>query len=170
MELVAPLIGLDWTLLMVLITFVILYFILKKFFFEKVRAFMLAREQKVANQFNDAEAANKLAKNRVAEYNKKMDSIEDERRAILKDGKNTAEQRASEIIAAANQKADNIINQAKIEAEKEKVAAVKSLKDQVAMLAISAAEKILEQKLDAKEHQDIIDDVIDGVGKEKWTH
>ena len=170
MELVAPLIGISWTLPMVLITFAILFLILKKMFFEKVRNFMLAREQKVIDQFDNAEAANNLANQRLEEYNAQIESVEHERREILKESKNLADQRANAIIEEANEKATNMIKQAEKEIERERLIAVEAMKDQVAMLALYAAEKIIEQKLDAKEQQKIIDEVIKDVGVETWTH
>lgn len=170
MELVTPLIGIDWTLPMVLISFVILYFILKKFFFEKVRNFMLEREQKVVDQFDDAQALNTIANERVKLYYDKLDEIEGERKSILKESKKVADQRASTIIEEAKERASVIIKQAEKDIEKERIAAMADMKDQVAMLALCAAEKIIEQKLDAKEQQHIIDDVINNVSVETWTH
>jgi len=168
MEIVAPLIGLNWTLVMVLVTFFVLYLILKKFFFEKVRDFMQAREQKVKDQFDNAEAANNLAEQHLAEYKEKLDGIEIERRGVLKDARTTAEERAHEIIREANERAAEIVRQAGLDAERERHKLAEEMRKEIAMLAIYAAEKIIDKELDEKEHMLIIDDIIKHEDGETW--
>jgi F-type H+-transporting ATPase subunit b len=170
MELVAPLIGFDWTLLMVLITFGILYFILKKYFFDKVHSFMEAREQKVIDSFDNAAKTSADADAKLAEYNAKLEAAEGERREIIKSAKAAADKRAGVIIDEANEKASSIIKQAEKEAEREKAAAVMEMKEHLALLAVYAAEKILEKELDESAQQNIIDGIIKEAGEDKWIH
>jgi F-type H+-transporting ATPase subunit b len=155
---------------MVLVTFFVLYLITKKFFFEKIHDFMQAREQKVIDQFETAEATNKLADERIAEYGAKMSAVEHERRQILKDAKAAADQRAQVVLAEAADKAAEIIRQAEKEVARERAVAVEALRDQVALLAVYAAEKIIEKELDEKEQMGIIDSIIRENTAETWTH
>ena len=170
MEVVAPLIGFDWTLVMVLITFLILYLIMKKFFFEKIHDFMQAREQKVKDQFDSAEAAEKLAGEHLAEYEARLDGVEIERRGVLKDARALAEQRAEQIIKDAQARAEEIIRQAEKDIEHERALFAETMKDQVALLAVYAAEKIIEKQLDENEHRTLIDDIINKDDGKTWTH
>jgi len=168
MELVAPLIGLDWTLVMVLVTFFVLYQILKKFLFEKVHDFMQAREQKVKDQFDNAEAANSLAEEHLAEYKDKLDSIEIERRGVLKDAKTSSEARAHEIVKEAHEQAAEILRQAAHDAERERLKLIEEMRKEIAMLALYAAEKIIEKELDEKEQLLLINEIIEHNDGEKW--
>ena len=170
MEVVAPLIGFDWTLVMVLITFFILYLIVKKFFFEKIHDFMQAREQKVKDQFDSAEAAEKLAGEHLAEYESKLEGVEIERRGVLKDARALAEQRAEQIIKDAQTRAEEIIRQAERDIEHERALFAETMKEQVAILAIYAAEKIIEKQLDENEHRTLIDGIIEKDDGKTWTH
>ena len=170
MELVAPLIGFDWTFVMVLVTFFILYLIVKKFFFEKIHDFMEAREQKVKDQFDNAEAAEKTAGVLLAEYQDKLEGIEVHRRGVIKDARTLAEKRAEQIIAEANERAARIIKQAEDEIERERVVFADSMRDQVAMLAVYAAEKIIEKELDEKDQLSLIDGIIEQDSGEAWKH
>ena len=140
MEIVAPLIGLDWTLVMFLITFFVLYLIVKKFFFEKIHNFMQAREQKVIDQFASAEAAENLAAEHLEEYKAKLDEVDIERSGVLKEAKETAERRAEQIIKDANEQAERMIRQAEAQIERERALFSETMRDQVAMLAVLAAE------------------------------
>jgi len=170
MELVAPLIGFDWTFVMVLVTFFVLYLIVKKFFFEKIHDFMQAREQKVIDQFDNAAEAEKQAEEHLAEYTDKLEGIEVERRGVIKDARSLAEKRAEQIVAEANEEAARIIKQAENEIERERAAFADSMRDQVAMLAVYAAEKIIEKELDEKDQLSLIDGIIGQDGGEAWRH
>ena len=168
MEIVAPLIGIDWTLGMVLVTFFVLYLILKKFFFEKIRDFMQAREQKVRDQFENAEAANDLAEKHLAEYKDKLENIEIERREVLKETRALADQRAQEIIKDADARAAEIIKKAEKDAEWEREKIAEEIREQVAMLAIYTAEKIIEKQLDEPNQMQLLDDILGQEGGEVW--
>jgi F-type H+-transporting ATPase subunit b len=170
MEVVAPLISFNWSLVMILITFLILYLIVKKFFFEKIHDFMEAREQKVKDQFTNAEAVEKQAEENLAKYETKLEGIEGERREALKDAKIHADKRAQQVIDEANERADEIIRKAEIQIERERALFVETMRDQVAMLAVQAAEKIIEKQLDEKEHLALIDEIIGEDKNKTWTH
>ena len=168
MEIVTPLIGFNPTLVMVLITFIVLYLIVKKFFFEKIHDFMEAREQKVKDQFDSAEAAEKEALEHLGEYRAKLEGIEIERRGVIKDARALAEQSAEQIIREANERAAQIVRQAEKEIERERALFVESMRDQVAMLAVYAAEKIIEKQLDEKDQISLIDDILNKDEDKAW--
>ena len=170
MEIVAPLIGLNWTLLMVLATFFVLYLIVKKFFFEKIRDFMQAREQKVKDQFDNAEAANILAEKHLAEYKEKLENIEHEKLEMLKETRILADHRAQEIVKEAHARASEIVKKAEKEAEWERDKLAEEMREQVAMLAIYTAEKIIEKQLDEESQMLLIDEIIEQNDGETWKN
>ena len=170
MEIVAPLIGFNWTLLMILITFFILYLIVKKFFFEKIHSFIEAREQKVKDQFDSAEAAENQAEELLANYKAKLEGVEIERRGVLKDAKSLADARAEQIIKEADKRAEEIVKKAEKEMERERALFAESMRDQVAMLAIYAAEKIIEKELGEEDQIFLIEEILkEGEGR-IWKH
>lgn len=71
-----------------------------------------------------------------------------------------AEKRAAQIIEEAKTQAkveaDRIVQSGKVEAEQEARRAKEVLRDQVAALAVSGAEKILRREIDAKAHADLL--------------
>ncbi len=157
------------TLAMNMITLLVLFLILKKFFFEKVRNFMLAREQKVKDSFENADKVNAEAERKLEVYGDKIASIEQERTDILKESKKKADDQAKQIIDEATEKAHRIMMEAEKEIEREKESAMDDMKEQIALLSVYAAEKIIEKQIDAKEQQNIIDNIIEEAGKTKWT-
>jgi F-type H+-transporting ATPase subunit b len=158
------------TLLMNLVTLVVLYLILKKFFFEKVRGFVQSREQTVKDSFDNAEHVNRLADEKLREYNEQLSQIDAKRRETIREGKERADARAKDILEDANRKASDLIAQAEREIEREKTKAIGEMRDQIASLAVYAAEKILEKELDTNAQAAIIDNVIAQAGSSGWNH
>jgi F-type H+-transporting ATPase subunit b len=166
----APLISFNWTIVMNWITIVILFLVLKHFFFEKVHKFVAARQQAVQDTIDNADLLNQRATEKLAEYNQQLADAESKGRDVIKESKLRADARAKEIIDEANQKASGILVAAEKEIEREKAKATLAMREQIASLAIYAAEKILEKELDKKDHEAIIDSVIAEAGSEKWNH
>jgi len=164
----APLIGFNWTLLMVLVTFIVLYLVLKRFFFEKLRTFMLAREQKIKDAFDNADAASRAAEDRLADYNTKLADIESERRELLRAAKLQADENAKNIVKTAEAQAAKIMAQTEREIAHERELAIQDMREQIAMISIYAAEKILEQNIDATRQQAIINSAIEEAGNSTW--
>lgn len=163
-----PIISFNWSMLMVFITFLVLFFIMKKFFFEKIHNFMEERENKVKTSFENADAANEAAERRLREYNEKLKGADTERREILSDAKNSADENAREIIARAEKNAARIITQAEQEIEREKARALADMREQIAMLSLYAAEKIIGKNLSADDQTAIIDTVIEEASETRW--
>jgi F-type H+-transporting ATPase subunit b len=163
-----PLIYFDWSMLMVFITFLVLFLIMKKFFFEKIHRFMEDREQKVKTAFDNAATVNETAEKRLKEYNDKLEGADRERHDILSAAKASADENAREIIERAEKRAAEIITQAWEETEREKQYAAADMRKQIALLSLYAAEKIIEKNLDAADQQAIIDSVINETTDVKW--
>jgi F-type H+-transporting ATPase subunit b len=153
-----------------LFTLLVLYLILKKFFFEKVRAFMQAREQTIKDSFDNADHVNRLADEKLKEYNDLLLEIDAKGREVIKESKQRADARADEIIAEANRKASEILAQAEKEITRERLKAVDDMHEQIVSLALLAAERILEKELDKKSHEALIDGVIKQAGNTQWKH
>ncbi len=170
MEKYADLIHIDWTLLMVAANVLILYVILKHFFFEKVHNFMLDRQSAVKDAFDQADRVNQMADDKLTEYKKQVANIENEGREIIKNAKIRAEAQARNITEEANRKANEMILQAQREIEREQIKAVGEMKHQIAGLAIYAAEKIIEKQLDASGQEEIIQRVIEQAGNAEWQN
>ncbi len=167
----APLISFNWTLLMIMITVLVLFLIMKKFFFEKVKNFMDERASGLQGAFDTADLTNKAADARLEEYEKKIAFAEQEGRDIIKSAKTKADARAKEILDEANEKANKMISKAESEIKKQKQKAVDETRKEISTLAIMAAEKILDQELKEIPNQEkILNQVIEEVGSAKWKN
>ena len=61
MEMYQPLLTINWNLLFTAVTIIVLFIILKVFFFEKVHKFMMDRENEIRSSIENADNVNKLA-------------------------------------------------------------------------------------------------------------
>ena len=74
------------------------------------------------------------------------------------------------MIAEARQNASEIIRRADEQAAIEKKQALNQVKNQIADLALQAAENVIRKELDADSHRKMIDDFIENVGEQQWQN
>lgn len=155
MELITPGIGL---LFWMLISFGIVFFILKTFAWPAILKILKEREENIAKSLKAAEEAREEVQRLEAEYTRIIARAKTERDTVMAEAREMKEQIILEAKYKANAEANNIIKQAKITIENEKAAAINELKAQVATFSIHIAEKIMkEQLLDPKNQQKMID-------------
>jgi F-type H+-transporting ATPase subunit b len=153
--LVTPEIGmLFWTL----IVFVLLMFLLTKFAWKPILAAVKERESSIDSALKAAEEA-KLA---MAELKSNNENLLNEARAerdiMLKEARSIKDGIVAEAKAKASQDAEKIIASARESIQHEKMAAVTELKNQVAVLSIEIAEKILKDEMSSGDKQKAIVD------------
>ena len=160
----------NWNLLFSAITVLVLYLILKHFFFEKVHNFMEARQAMIEEKLMHADSESKKADELLKEYSETLANAEEEKRQIIKDAKLIADERAGTIVSEAKEEASRIMADAhkKIAVEEEK--AVASLKKDVAKLAVLTAEQIVQKELNENDRQELVDKVLEEAGSGKWQN
>jgi F-type H+-transporting ATPase subunit b len=143
--------------------------ILKHFLFEKVHDFMEARTKEVEDSLNNAAETNRLADAKLKDYEDRIANVESESRDIIKKARDEAKVQADSIVEEASEKAQQTLEQAQQQIEREKLTARKELREEVGNLAMMAAGKILEKEVDAAEHQEIVDKIIEEAEKDPWN-
>ena len=164
------LIEINWSIIMIWITVIILFLVLKKFFFEKVKNFMETRSNSIQDAFDSAEAVNRRADEKMQNYTKRIANVEAEGREIIRDAKIKADAQAREIIEDANKQATEILNKAERNIEREKQKAMEEMRREVAALAILAAEKIVEREIQNVGQDEIVDEVISKARSTGWQN
>ncbi len=152
------------------VNFLILVGVLTKFLYNPFLNMLDARKQSIVDSFAHAEDTNRLADEKLDTYNKRIANVDAESREIIKNAKIKAEAQASDIIAEANQKAAAIKLQAEKEIEREKAKAFAEMKEQVAVMALMAAEQILEREVSLAGDEHLIDNIIEQVGAAEWQN
>ncbi len=164
------LIEINWSLVMIWITVIVLFLVLKKFFFEKVRNFMETRSNSIQDAFDSAEAVNRRADEKMQNYTKRIANVEAEGREIIRDAKIKADAQAREIIEDANRQAAEMLNKAERNIEREKQKAMEEMRREVAALALMAAERIVEREIQNVGQDEIVDEVINKARSTGWQN
>ncbi len=142
------------------VTFILLLIILKKVAWKPLLDALEKREEHIRTSIVRAEQAKKEAENLLEQHRKQIAEIKTEAQKIIDEGREQANKLKSEIENSAKQQARLMINQATQEIDEKKEAALSQLRNEVAGLAVLAAEKILDETLDATKHRRVVDDVL----------
>ena len=153
-----------------MINFLILVGVLTKFLYKPFLGVLEERKKKIQDAFDSAEIMNKRADEKMANYTARIANVEEEGREIIKEAKQRAEAQAADIINDANEKASQIIAAAHRQIELDKQKAVDEMKQQVAALAMMAAEKIVERDIAQIGQEQIVDEIIEQAGSGQWQN
>ena len=168
MEMTQGLIEFNWTSLMIVANLLILYIILKKFFWEKIRQFMKERENAVRDAFDSAEAMNRRADEKMRNYSARIANVEEEGREIIRQARAQADVQAQEIIDDARRQASELMAKTERNIELEKAKAMEEMRQEIGVLALMAAEKIVGREIENIGQDRIVDDVIDQARSTGW--
>ncbi len=149
-SLVTPAIGL---LFWMIVTFLIILFILKKFAWKPILKMIQEREQGIEKALKSADDAMDTMRELKSSNEKILAEARVEKEAMLKDARDTKDAIINEAKVKAKQEADKLVAQARETINTEKLAAIAELKAQVATLSIDIAEKILKEHLSSDEKQ-----------------
>ena len=169
MKLHQPLLSLDWNLLFSAVTVLVLFLILKHFFFDKVHNFMEERQKSIEDALKNAEDVNAEAQKELDKYKAKLAEAEDEGLVIMKNARDEARVQAEKIIASAHDEAGDIVEQSYQNMERERIRAKKEMQSEVSSLAVLAASKIIERELNPDDHNEIINKIIEEAEAEPWN-
>ena len=153
------------TIIGTLLNFLILFFVLKHFLFEKINKVINDRKNDVEQTYKEADEAKENAVKLEAEYDSKLVNAKEESASIIQAATKKAQQRSDEIIADAKVEAKGISEKATAEIEREKKIAVNQIKDDITNIAFSAAQAVIEKDLKNDDNEKLIEEFIDNVGE-----
>lgn len=152
------------TIFWMIIIFAIVLFILKKFAWKPILNALKEREESIANALNSAEEAKKEVAGLKADNEKIIAEARREKEAILKEAKELKDKIVAEAKEKAVEEAQKTIDQARQQINAEKVAAINTIKKQVAELSVMIAEKVIKKELEGKgEQEKMVDGLIDDI-------
>lgn len=124
---------------------------------DKIKSSLKGRSQGIAKELSELEAAKAHAAKTLKEVEAQIIGLDKERQAILASYKAQGEAIKSEIILKAEKTAKQIVTQAKLTAQGEVDKALGSMRATMADEIMEATEKMLKERLGAKEHEKLIE-------------
>ncbi|EGY24405.1 ATP synthase B/B' CF family protein [Desulfovibrio sp. A2] len=124
---------------------------------KKIVGFFSGRRKGIEQELNDLESRKAEAAKNLADVERRIASLEQERQAILAEYRAQGEAMQAAIIEKAEKTASQIAEQAARTAENEIKQAMENMRAEMADQIIAAAEKMLQEKLTGEEHEKLID-------------
>lgn len=147
-----------------LIAFIGLFLILRQFAWGPLLGVLKDREDNIREAVEKAEETRVEAERLMEEYKKQLAEARTESRRIIEDSRNSAETDKKDIIKNAREEADQIMKRAAADISREKKMAISQVQQEIADLTMDAASRVVNQALDKKGHERLIDEFLSGVG------
>jgi F-type H+-transporting ATPase subunit b len=158
MDLLTPSTGLFFWQLVI---FLGLFFLLAKFAWKPILSGLKEREQSIQTALDSAERAKRDMAALQAGNEKLLKEARDERDKILRDARQAANLLQEQIQTEAKKTADRLISDARAVINTEKQAALRDVKQQVALFSLQVAERLMKKNLESdKAQKDLIDGYI----------
>lgn len=156
----------DAVLMIIAIFF--LFLIASNKLFNPVRNMMQKRQEKIAEDIENAKEDKESAAALKLEYEEKIKNIDKEAEQILSDARAKALKNGDAIVAKAKEDAAAIIARANKEAELEKQKVADEVKREMVVLASVMAGKVVKASVDAAVQDGLIDETLKEMGESTW--
>ena len=137
----------DINVVFTIINLLVLYFLAKKFLFDRVNQIIDQRQQMVDDEYNAAKAAREQAEADQKTYTEALAQAETEVDSILKDGKEKAQVEYNRVLAQAQAEAQTEIAKAHASIARDKEETMRSIQTEVGQLVALAAGKVMETEV-----------------------
>ena len=142
--------NLGWSLVWTIINLIIFYLLMKRFLVGPVLGIMEKRKNLIAQELENAKAAQEKAKEESAQ--------------IIEAARADAKSESERMVKEANLEAAKIIENARVTAEQEKEHALQGAKSEIAGLALEAARKLLSEGSTEKGNSMLYDEFLAKAG------
>ena len=139
-------------------------FVFKKFFWDKIIGILDARREAADKEIVDAENAKAEALAIKQTYEQNMREAKAQADNLLLSAQRTAASRSEEIIGQAQTMAAQMKAKASAEIEQEKKKAINDAKDQICVIAMDIAGKVVGRELSGADQSDLVDSFIEELG------
>jgi len=152
------------TILIQAINFLILIFLLSKFLFKPLAAFLANRSAGIEKSLAEAKAAHEEAAKAQAAYQAQMREAQREIAAIREQGQREVEAERQRLLQASREDAERLVAKAKAEIEAETKRAKASLREDAADIALAAAERLLGRTMSGDDQKRLADQYVRELG------
>ncbi len=153
-----------WTALFVLLNTLVIYFVARKFLFNPVMKLIRERQQEIDDMYTKADQAKEQAALLRGEYEDKLTQAQATSERIVKEAVARGQNREEEILRRANAEANAIREKASADIAQEKKKALNEAKDEISILAVAIAGKVVGRALDQDDQDKLVDQFIEQLG------
>nr|WP_300004666.1 F0F1 ATP synthase subunit B [Tissierella sp.] len=158
------------SMIITLVSFFVLFLILKKFLHKPVTEFIQKRQDDIATEIREAETLKQEAIDIRADYEGRIEKAKLEGQQIVESSRLRATELEKTMLAEAKLEAEKEMDRARKEIVREKEKAYEDIKKSAGEMAILIASKIMEKDLNLENQNMLIDKFIDEVGSSQWQN
>ena len=156
----------DWPQLLThALGFLIFVWIMKRFAWGPLLGLMEERRNKIIGEFEKIEQDKAEVAAVTADYEAKMKEIDGQRRAKMVEAVDEGKKMAAEIKTAAQDEVKGLHEKAKADLQRDVAKAKVQLRDEMIAMTMTAAEKVIHEKMDDTKHRELIGRFIDNLGR-----
>jgi F-type H+-transporting ATPase subunit b len=146
-----------WTI----ITFVILFFLLKKFAWGPILGALEKREKAIKDNVIQAQKTREEAESLFADYKVKLDSIKEEAKKLVEEGKAKGEKAREDLLDQAKKEYEEQLGRAKREIALAKQKAIDEFQSYAVDLTLEVASRVAAKSLSDEDHRRLAMDTLD---------
>ncbi|MBO5462164.1 MAG: ATP synthase F0 subunit B [Clostridia bacterium] len=146
-----------------IVSIVVLFLVVKKLAYNPVKKFMAARTEKVMAQKLEAEKLAEEAQAKSFEYEELLKECENAKAQAIKEGEALAREESGQIVSAAKEKAQSIIDNANKKAEEKYNRMIDEANDYIVNLTIDASSKLLKREVNDEDNRKIVEAFLNSV-------
>ncbi len=139
-----------WSLLI----FLLFWYLVSKFAFKPIAEALEKREEDIQTAMDTAKKTREEMANMKAENEKLLAEAREERSKIIQEAKEIKNQMIAEAKEKAKEEANKIVSNAMNEIENQKRAAFAEVKNEIGVMALSIAEKVIKKELQGNANQE----------------
>ena len=155
-----------WTGLFTLLNFLAVLFVGKRFLWGPVMKIIAERQQEIDDMYTKAGEAKEQAKLLRQEYEDKLSVATETSERLVKEAVARGQAREEEILRQANAEADAIRRKAGADIAQEKKKAINEAKDEISVIAMAVASKVVGRELSDADQAGLVDSFIDELGEQ----
>ncbi|MBI2934695.1 MAG: F0F1 ATP synthase subunit B [Chloroflexi bacterium] len=143
-----------------LINFILLFVLIYMFGYKRILAMLDERSKRVREGLDKAEQIKQQAAEADKAFRAQMDRARKEAQGVLAQASQMAERVREEARQEAKKEADIVIARARNEIQRERDETVEALRREFADIAILAAEKVIQERLDEEANRRIVERIL----------
>ncbi|NLJ56842.1 MAG: F0F1 ATP synthase subunit B [Firmicutes bacterium] len=149
-----------WTFLLQAINVLVVLGGLYLLLWKPLNQALVSREEKIEGDFKHAASVREEAAEILASYKQQLSQAQQESEAILQRANEMAGVTRSEAAAQAKEETARVLEQARLEIEKEKKLAIAAIRSQVADIVVVVTNKVLARTLDVKDQEYLLQEAL----------
>ncbi len=153
-------ISIDYTLIIVILNFIVLLAVLNKILYKPIKKYLEERKQTISEDLDEAKKSRENAEELVSKRGEELKSSAEEIRKLKQASRREAEHQASDILKEAKNQEKRILQDTEAQLEQEKVKTLKELEGELADMVSSLSEKFLSGKIDEEKDTQLIKNII----------